>query len=104
VKIIFRYCGDFTGVIREAEFNLSTLQSESPALAAALAPVAKAVCEAPSARRTLKAGAADQGVYEFDFLTDGHTHHIAYSRQTLPESLRAEISTLMKAARPVSPK
>jgi hypothetical protein len=104
VKITFRYCGDFTGVTREAEFNLFTLQSESPALAAALSPVAKAVCEAPSARSTLKARAADQGLYEFDFLADGRTHHIAYTRQTLPESLRAEMATLMKAARPVAPK
>jgi hypothetical protein len=104
VKITFRYCGDITGVTREAEFALASLEAESPSLFAALSPIAKAVCKEPSARSTLKAQAADQGLYEFDFLTNGRTHHIAYSRQSLPESLRAEISTLMKAARPVAPK
>jgi hypothetical protein len=104
VKITFRYCGDFTGITRQAEFNLSELKTQSPALAAALASVAKAVCKAPTARSTLKANAADQGLYEFDFVEEGRTHHIAYSRRSLPAPLRAEITTLMKAAQPIKPK
>ncbi len=108
MKITFRYGGDITGITREAQFDLSALESAAPALAAALVPIAKAAREAAPTHSALSsalsAPAADQGLYEFDFSDRGHTHHIAYSRQSLPATLRAEIATLMQAARPVQPK
>jgi hypothetical protein len=101
MRVVFRYSGDFTGITREAQFEFAQLERDAPALAQAL----QAVNASPTRKARATTPKPDMGVYEFAFsqnerADDCHT----FSRTDLPESLRAHLAILMKAAKPVAPK